>query len=189
MVARINGLPRPNWKFPIGSRRQPKRQMTCPISSIQYCMAPETFKHVLVAVSASSRDAVLASAIEVAREYDARVCALHVVDLRPCFIASIEYDFGLIVEALQAQGREIIAQSARVLNEAACSADTRLVALPNPGVMVGPTIAAVAKETGTDLIVLGKRKAGWGRWLSENVSSEVRRHTSVPILVAPDETA
>jgi nucleotide-binding universal stress UspA family protein len=139
------------------------------------------FTRILVAVSASSADAVLESAIEVAKKYDARIFALHVVDPTPCWMGPLDYDFGIIVQALEAHGREIVTRMADMLDDHACPAETRMVTLPISGQSVGQAIAAAADTSGADLILLGERKSGWWRWLSEDVASEVRRHTNTPI--------
>jgi nucleotide-binding universal stress UspA family protein len=142
------------------------------------------FKHVLVAVNAISGCSPLASAIDVVLEYNARISALHVVDPTPCFVSASEYDISMIVETLQAQGRDIVAQCARLLGEAGCCGDARMITLPMAGFTVGRTIAAVADDASADLIVLGQGESAWSRCLRENVTSEVRRHTSAPLQIA-----
>jgi nucleotide-binding universal stress UspA family protein len=139
------------------------------------------FTRILVAVSASSADAVLESAVEVAKKYDARIFALHVVDPTPCWMGPLDYDFGLMVQALEAHGREIVTRMADVLDGHPGPVETRMVTLPISSQSVGQAIAAAADTSGADLILLGERKSGWWRWLSEDVASEVRRHTNTPI--------
>jgi nucleotide-binding universal stress UspA family protein len=143
------------------------------------------FTKILVAVNPSSTDTVLASAIEVARKYDARILALHVVDPTPCLIGPVDYDVGLIVEAMEAHGRELVTHVANVLDDHACAADTRMVTLPLSGSTIGRVIATLASESDVDLILLGERKSAWWRWLNEDVASEVRRRTSTPIQIVP----
>jgi nucleotide-binding universal stress UspA family protein len=139
------------------------------------------FTKILVAVSASSVDAVLGSAIEIARKYDARIFALHVVDPAPCMIGTIDYDFGLIVQALEEHGQEIVTRVTDVLDAHSLPAETRSVTLPITGSSVGRAIASAADASGADLILLGERNSGWWRWLNEDVASEIRRHSSTPI--------
>jgi nucleotide-binding universal stress UspA family protein len=139
------------------------------------------FTRILVAVSASSVDSVLESAVEIAKKFDARIFALHVLDPTPCMLGQIDYDFGLVVQALEAQGREIVTRVTQVLDDHSCPAETRMVTLPMSGQSVGQAIASAAGTSGVDLIVLGERKSSWWRWLSEDVASEVRRHTNTPI--------
>lgn len=153
--------------------------LTDPLSHIT--KASIMFTKILVAVNARSSDTVLASAIELARKYDARLVALHIVDPTPCLIGPVDYDLGLIVEAMEAHGRELVARVATVLDDPACPADTRMVTLPMSGSTIGRVIADVASESGADLILLGERKPAWWRWLNEDVAAEVRRHSTTPI--------
>ena len=74
------------------------------------------FTKILVAVSANSIDTVLGSAMDTARKYDARILALHTVDPTPYLMGPIDYDFGLMIEAMEAHGREIVARMAQVLD-------------------------------------------------------------------------
>ena len=141
------------------------------------------FTRILVAVSASSVDAALKSAIEISQKHDARIFALHVVDPTPSWMGPLDYDFGLIVQALEAHGREIVTRMADVLDGHCRPAEIRMVTLPISGSSVGRAIASAANTSGVDLILLGERKPGWWRWLSEDVASEVRRHTNTPIQI------
>jgi nucleotide-binding universal stress UspA family protein len=149
----------------------------------RYKKAPGMFTKILVAVSASSVDTVLESAIDIAKKYDSRIFALHVVDPTPCVMGPCDYDFGLVLEAMEAHGREIVTQTTDVLNDHSRPAETRMVTLPISGSSVGRAIASAANTSGVDLILLGERKPGWWRWLSEDVASEVRRHTNTPIQI------
>jgi nucleotide-binding universal stress UspA family protein len=147
------------------------------------------FTKILVAVSASSPDSVLASAIDVARKYDARIVALHVVDPTPCVVGSVDYDFGAVIEAMEAHGREIVTHVKNVLDDHARPAETRMVMLPITGSTIGRVIASCAEESGCDLILLGERESGWWRWLSEDVAADVRRGTGTPIQIVSSKVA
>ncbi|MDB5833659.1 MAG: hypothetical protein JWR14_3489 [Caballeronia sp.] len=139
------------------------------------------FTKILVAVSANSIDTVLGSAIDTARKYDARILALHAVDPAPYLMSPIDYDFGLMVEAMEAHGREIVARMAQVLDNHSGPAETRMVTLPMSGLSVGGAIASVANTWAADLIILGERNSSWLDWLSEDIALEVRRHANAPI--------
>jgi nucleotide-binding universal stress UspA family protein len=141
------------------------------------------FTRILVAVSASSVDTVLESAIDIAKKYDAHISVLHVVDPAPCWMGPMDYDFGLAVQLLETHGREIVTQAANVLDDHSRPAETRMVTLPIAGQTVGQAIASAADTSGVDLILLGERKSGWWHWLSADVASEVRRHTNTPIQI------
>lgn len=142
------------------------------------------FTKILVAVSASSADSVLASAIEVARKYDARIFALHVVDPTPCLVGPDDGNFGLVMDAMEEHGRNIVARVTSVLDDHACHAEIRMVTLPMSGWKIGSAVASFAEASGADLIILGERKSGWSHWLSEDVAADVRRRTGTPIQIA-----
>jgi nucleotide-binding universal stress UspA family protein len=79
----------------------------------------------------------------------------------------IDYDFGSVVEAMEAHGREVVSRMTDVLDNHSHPAETRMVTLPISGLSVSRAIASVADTTGANLILLGERKSGWWRWLSE----------------------
>ncbi|RFU46466.1 universal stress protein [Paraburkholderia sp. DHOC27] len=145
------------------------------------------FSRILVAVSAGSINTVLGSAVEIARKHDASILALHVVDSSPCLMWPIEYDVGLVVEAMEANGRHMVSRMANVLDSHAQLAETRMVTLPLSGCSVGRAIAAAADSSDVDLILLGERNANWWNFFSENVAAQVRRHTDTPIQVVSSQ--
>ncbi|CAN7468112.1 universal stress protein [Caballeronia sp. LjRoot29] len=139
------------------------------------------FTKILVAVNANSIDTVLASAIDTARKHDACILALHAVNPAPYLMSPIDYDFALMIEAMEAHGREIVARMAQVLDNHSGPAETRMITLPLSGLSVGGAIASVANTWEADLIILGERNASWLDWLSEDVALEMRRHANAPI--------
>lgn len=147
------------------------------------------FRKILVAVSTRSTDAVLMSAIETARKYEAQIVALHVVDPSPCYMGAADYNFGLAVEAMEAHGREVVTHLRNVLDVYGQTAEVRMLTLPLAGVTVGRAIATVAEETGADLVMLGERSSSRWRWLKEDVTAEVMRCSSSPIRIASGQPA
>jgi nucleotide-binding universal stress UspA family protein len=147
------------------------------------------FTKILVAVSANSSDTVLTSAIDLARKHNAQIVALHVVDPTPAFLGPADYSFGMIAEAMEEHGREVVTRMTTVLDDHAHPADTRMVTLPISGSTVGRAIAACAEETGADLIILGERKAAWWRFLNEDVAAEIRRRTDTPLQTLSEKAA
>jgi len=146
------------------------------------------FTKILVALSASSTDTVLASAIETARKHDAQIVALHVIDPTPCYIGAADSNFGLIVEGMQAHGRELVAHVKEVLDGEAHPAEVMMLTLPLSGMTIGNAIADMADETGADLILLGEKRSSLWHWLSEDVASEVMRCSGKPIQIAANGT-
>ncbi|WP_206001904.1 universal stress protein [Paraburkholderia aromaticivorans] len=149
---------------------------------------PRMFTKILVAVSASPADTILASAIEAARKYDAQIVALHVVDPTPCFIGAADCYVDLIVESMEQHGREVVTHVRNVLDSQARTAEVRMITLPTARMTIGRAIASVADETGADLILLGERNSSWLNWLNEDVASEVARCSGRPVQIAADRT-
>jgi nucleotide-binding universal stress UspA family protein len=147
------------------------------------------FTRILVAVSARSADTVLASAIEIAQKYDAQVVALHVVDPTPCYLGAADCNSGLIVDAMEAHGRKFVTQIWNQLDGRVRVAEVRMVTLPMSGMTMGGAIAAVADETGADMILLGARGSFLRHWLTEDVASEVMRCSGKPTQIAADSAA
>lgn len=152
-----------------------------------YWKVLKMYTKILVAASAKSTDTVLASAVEIARKYDARIVALHVVDPTPCFLGPYDSDFGLIVEAMEEHGRKMVMRMTNVLDEYAHPAETRMVTLPMSGLTIGSAIADVAKDSGADLILLGDRQSDFWRCVREDVAAEVRLQSGTPIQIVRDK--
>jgi nucleotide-binding universal stress UspA family protein len=146
------------------------------------------FKKILVAVSTSSADTVLAPAIEAAKKYDAQIVALHIVDPSPSYIGAADCNFGLIVEAMEAHGHRVVTHVKDVLEVHKRPAEVFMMTLPFSGMTVGKAIATVADETGADLILLGERSPSRWRWLSEDVAAEVMRRSSKPTQIVAGGT-
>lgn len=90
-------------------------------------------KKILVAVSDNSAEAVLASAVEIAGQYDAQIFAVHVVDTTPAFVGPAEHDVSLVISAMEDAGRATVARIAHLLNARGHAAQTRMVTLPLGG--------------------------------------------------------
>lgn len=140
---------------------------------------------ILVAVSETSADTVLESAVEAARTYGARLVALHVVDPTPCFTAAADFHCGAILDVLEANGRDTVQRMTNFLEEAECPGEARMLTLPMASMTVGRAIASLADETGAELIIVGARKPRWPWWLAEDVAADIRRGTDTPIQVVP----
>jgi len=141
-------------------------------------------KHILVAVSHDADCAALRFAIGQAREHDAYVSVLHVVDWMPQVIVAECQDFGPMLACLQAHGQDIVGDVARKLDDAGCRGQAKMITLSVKDFTVGKAIANFAHEVGADMIVLGKAKSAWWRWFGGNVYSEVQRHSDTKLLFA-----
>jgi nucleotide-binding universal stress UspA family protein len=144
------------------------------------------FKHILIAVSSDTDRTALSTALKLAREQQASVTVMHVVDWMVC-VPGVEFlDCGMMLEHAQEQGSLVLANASQWLKDAGCDAQTYLATKGNWDGSIGKTIADFARDRRADLIVLGRRPTGWWHWTQENVSFQVQRHASVPVLIAPD---
>jgi universal stress protein A len=141
-------------------------------------------KHILVAVSNDANCAALRSAIKQARENDARISVIHVVDWMPRYLVAESQDIGAILNCLEAQGRQIVAEVAQKLDESGCCGEAHMVMLSSGDFTVGKAIANFARKIDADMIVIGKAKSSWWRWFSEDVSTEVRKHIATALFIA-----
>lgn len=141
-------------------------------------------KHILVAVSNDANCAALRSAIKLARENDARISVIHVVDWMPRFVVAESQDIGAILNCLEAQGREIVAEVEQKLDESGCRGDVHMVTLSTQDFTVGKAIANFARKVDADMIVIGKAKSSWWRWFNEDISVEVRKHIATALYIA-----
>lgn len=144
------------------------------------------FKQILIAVSGDSDRTALSTAIKLAREHQASITVVHVVNWM-VYVPGAEFlDCGMLLEHAEEQGRAVLAHASKWLKDAGCDAETYLVTKGNWDGSIGRTIADFARDRSVDLIVLGRRPTGWWHWTEENVSSQVERYASVPVLIASD---
>ncbi|WP_028217272.1 universal stress protein [Paraburkholderia oxyphila] len=135
---------------------------------------------IVVAISPNPTDAFLASALDVARHCDARIVAVHIVDLMPCFLGA-DFDYGLIVGAMEEGGQTTLADAMRILESNGRGVEAQLLTSSLSGSTLGRQIAEVCEARGAARVLLGKRKASWWRFMNEDVAASVRQHTSTPV--------
>ncbi|RDS81134.1 universal stress protein [Dyella monticola] len=141
-------------------------------------------KHILVGVSHDADCAALRFAIGQAREHNAYISVLHVVDWMPQMIVAECQDFGPMLACLQEHGREIVGNVSRKLEDSGCRGEAKMITLSVKDFTVGKAIATFARDIGADLIVLGKAKSAWWRWFGGNVYAEVQRHSDANLFFA-----
>ncbi|CAD6517617.1 hypothetical protein LMG27952_00874 [Paraburkholderia hiiakae] len=140
-------------------------------------------KTIVVAINQNPTDAFLATALDTARNCDAHIVAVHIVDLTPCFTGMGDFDYGLIVCAMEEGGRTTLARAMKILEGNRRGAEARLLTSPLSGSTIGGQIAAVCDAAGAVRVLLGKRKRGWWRFLNEDIAASVQRHTSTPVQI------
>lgn len=114
------------------------------------------YKHILVAVGTSLSESALITAITRARDCNARLTALHIVDQAPWWaIVTAESNPGETLDVIDDHARAVTRYAARLIDSAGIDGVARSVTQPLDGTSVGELIAKQAIEAGADLIVLG----------------------------------
>ena len=146
-------------------------------------------KHILVAVGPRLSYAALTLAIAHARECNARLTALHVVDRMPFWaVSSAQHDFGVALAYVEEQAREVEKRTLQAIRAASINGVYVTMDLPS-GNTLARTIAQAAREFDADLIVIGRTKAVNWRFWEERVSDAVSRHSNRRVLIASNRAS
>lgn len=143
------------------------------------------YKHILVAVGASLSESALTTAIARARDCNARLTAIHVVDQTPWWaVATAESSAASTFDVIDDHARAVTRYTARMIERAGIDGTARSVTLPLSGASVGDVIARTANEIGADLIVLGgETDTGW-RFGEARLHDTVFGKTTCDVLIA-----
>ncbi|BAN24706.1 universal stress protein [Caballeronia insecticola] len=141
-------------------------------------------KHILVAVGPSGSHAALSLGIARARECNARLTALHVVDRMPFWaVSSVQYDCGTALACVEENARDIEKRTLQAIRASSVNGVCVVMDLPD-GMTVARTIAQAAREFDADLVVTGRAKGTHWRFWEERVSDAVSRHSNRRVLIA-----
>jgi hypothetical protein len=105
-------------------------------------------KIIVVAINQNFSDSFISYALETARHCDARIVAVHVVDLTTCYAGWGDSNYGLVVDVMQAYGRATLARAMATLGANERGAEARLLTLPVSGSRLGREIATVCEASG-----------------------------------------
>ncbi|BCQ27428.1 universal stress protein (plasmid) [Caballeronia sp. NK8] len=142
------------------------------------------YQHILVAVGPSFSEAALSSAIARARESQARLTVLHVIDSAPWW-AGWQWDSLCDTQSLVNQLALVIRRSSeKRLRRAGIEAEWITRTLPVDGRSIGRVIADEADRLDADLVVLGANKRGFHSLGVNHVRNVVCRHTDREVLIA-----
>lgn len=149
------------------------------------------YNHILVAVDGSdTSNLALREAIKLAKDQQASLRLVHVVDETPAYMAidnSTIQDPELISEvkkALHAAGQNVLATSAAVVREAGIEADTVIKVVETLGPHIYDAIEEEAMRWPADVIVIGTHgRRGFRRLLLGSVAEGVARIATKPVLL------
>ncbi|SAK79881.1 Universal stress protein A [Caballeronia temeraria] len=143
-------------------------------------------QHILVAVGPDCSHAALSLGIARARESNARLTALHVVDRAPFWaISSAQHDFGAALAYIDELAREVEKRTIQAIRASSINGVCVTMDLPG-GTTLARVIAQAAREFDADLIVIGRTQATHWRFWEERVSDAVSRYSNRRVLIASD---
>ncbi|BAN27697.1 universal stress protein [Caballeronia insecticola] len=144
------------------------------------------YQHILVAVGPSFSEAALSTAIERARDCNARLTLLHVIVSSPwwsgwqadslCDTPAIVNRFALTIRR----------NCEKMLQCAGMRAEWRTRTLPGSGRSIGRVIAKEAERLDADLVVLGASKSVFFNVGLTHVRNVVCRNTDREVLIASE---
>lgn len=135
------------------------------------------YSQILVPTDGSpASDAALEHAIDLARQYDARLHALYVVD--GAAYSTLEAGAEIVVEALESEGKDATTRVA----EAAAAADVECTSTVTTGTAYRSIIDYI-EDNEIDIVVMGTHgRKGLDRYLLGSVTERVVRTSEVPVL-------
>jgi nucleotide-binding universal stress UspA family protein len=144
------------------------------------------YKNIVVAVGPSFSEAALSTAIAYARESNARLTMLHVIDQTPWWsgaFAETLCDTPALMNQLALNVRQ---SSEKMLRDAGIEAVWQARHSPRDGASVARVIADSANALDADLIVLGARRRGLLAMGIHHVRNVVCRRARCEVLVATE---
>jgi nucleotide-binding universal stress UspA family protein len=149
------------------------------------------YNHILVAVDGSdTSNLALREAIKLAKDQQALLRLVHVVDESPAYLATDNWtiqDPELIAEvkkALHEAGQNVLATSAAVVREAGIEAEAVLKVVETLGPRIYDAIEEEAVGWPADVIVIGTHgRRGFRRLLLGSVAEGVARIATKPVLL------
>lgn len=142
------------------------------------------FKRILVPVDGSSTSALgIAAAIRLAKEQQARIRLIHVVDE---LVLMSSPDAGIMIgeaiDMLRDSGKDILAKAVARVRKAGIVAESTLV--ESVGGRAADLIVRDAKKWKADIIVIGTHgRRGLKRVVMGSDAEEVVRNTSIPVML------
>lgn len=143
------------------------------------------FKRILVAVDGShTAQRALEESIRLARDLQARLRLVYVVDLMSINLSAEFPNPPEIWDAMTKSGEEILRKASAVAREAGISVETGLIRIDTLGRRIPEAIAADADDWPADLVVIGTHgRRGLSHLLLGSVAEGVVRVATKPVLL------
>jgi nucleotide-binding universal stress UspA family protein len=144
------------------------------------------YKHILVAVDGSdTSNLALQEAIKLAKEQQAALRLIHVVDETPAYmLVETPYSVADYQKAMRDAGQKVLATCAATTRQAGVEVDTKFALLEVLAQRICDAINEEAKRWPADLIVIGTHgRHGFNHLLLGSVAEGVIRLATKPVLV------
>ena len=151
------------------------------------------YKRILVAIDGSATsDLALREAIELAKNQNAMLRLVHVVDVTPPAYMTVETASAVAIhfplaeyqQALQEAGEKLLTTRATNAREAGVNVDTKLVTVGMLGERIYEAIDKESKEWPANLIVIGTEgRRGFQRLMIGSVAEGLVRISTKPVLL------
>jgi nucleotide-binding universal stress UspA family protein len=151
------------------------------------------YKHILVAIDGSvTSDLALREAIELAKNQNAMLRLLHVVDVTPPAYVTSEITSTLAAQfplaeyqkTLQESGELLLATRATTAREAGVNVETKLITVGTLGERIYESVEAESKQWPADLVVIGTEgRRGFQRLMIGSVAEGLVRISTKPVLL------
>ena len=144
------------------------------------------YKHILVAVDGSdTSNLALQEAIRLAKEQQAVLRLVHVVDETPAYMKmDIPYSIADYQKAMREAGQKVLATCAATVHQAGLEVDTKFVVLELLAQRICDAINEEAKRWPADLIIIGTHgRHGFNHLLLGSVAEGIIRLATKPVLV------
>ena len=144
------------------------------------------YKHILVAIDESANsDLALREAINLAKDQNAVLQLVHVVDLTPvCLTEETPYPYVECQKAMEESGQKILASHATTVREAGIEADSKLITIKQLWVSIYDVIEEQSEQWPADLIVIGTHgRRGFQHARLGSVAEGLIRIATKPVLL------
>jgi nucleotide-binding universal stress UspA family protein len=151
------------------------------------------YKHILVAIDGSvTSDLALREAIELAKNQNAMLRLLHVVDVTPPAYVTSEITSTLAAQfplaeyqkTLQESGERLLASRATTAREAGVNVETKLITVGTLGERIYESIEEESKRWPANLVVIGTEgRRGFQRLMIGSVAEGLVRISTKPVLL------
>lgn len=144
------------------------------------------YKHILVAIDESdTSDLALREAIYLAKDQNAVLRLVHVVDLTPVYLTvETPYPYADYQKAMEEGGEKVLASRAKMAREVGIEVESKLITIKMLGVRIYDVIEEQSKQWPADLIVMGTHgRTGFQHARLGSVAEGLIRLTTKPVLL------